>query len=145
MDKPLMVCRHNSHSKYSRRLIWRPCSRGNRCCRDSMTDQEQIRNIIKENDRRNKAIYAKFNPVTGEGSIGERTKVCLSDFVIPEQWLPNTMMKIPFLKKLIHCGSIDKFLTDVLHVTPNDTDRGKVSKKLIRLRYKHDFAFWAAT
>lgn len=110
-----------------------------------MTDKEQVRNIIKENDRRNEAIYAKFNPVTGEGSIGERTKVCISDFVMPEQWFPNSMMKIPFVKKLIRSGSIEKFLTDVLHITPNDTDRRKVSKKLIRLRYNHDFAFWAAT
>ena len=110
-----------------------------------MSDKEQVNKIIKENDRRNEAIYAKFNPVTGEGSIGERTRVCISDFVMPVQWLPNTMMKIPFVKKLIHHGSIDKFLTDVLHVFPNDTDRQKVSKKLIRLRYKHDFAFWAAT
>lgn len=110
-----------------------------------MSDKEQVNKIIKENDRRNEAIYAKFNPVTGEGSIGERTRVCISDFVMPVQWLPNTMMKIPFVKKLIHHGSIDKFLTNVLHVFPNDTDRQKVSKKLIRLRYKHDFAFWAAT
>ena len=73
-----------------------------------MTDKEQIKNIIKENDRRNEAIYAKFNPITGEGSIGERTKVCISDFVMPDQWLSNTMMKIPFVKKLIHYGSIGK-------------------------------------
>ena len=92
-----------------------------------MSDKEQVNKIIKENDRRNEAIYAKFNPVTGEGSIGERTRVCISDFVMPVQWLPNTMMKIPFVKKLIHHGSIDKFLTDVLHVFPNDTDRQKVS------------------
>ena len=110
-----------------------------------MIDREPVKNLIKENDRRNEAIYAKFNPITGEGSIGERTKVCISDFVIPIQWLPVQMVKIPFVKKLVGCGSIDKFLTDVLHVEVNDVDREKVSKKLIRLRYKHDFAFWAAT
>ena len=75
-----------------------------------MTDE--IKAIINENDRRNEEIYKKFNPVSGEGSIGERTKVCISDFVIAVQWLPNTMMKIPFIKKLIKCGSIDKFLSE---------------------------------
>lgn len=108
-----------------------------------MTDE--IKAIINENDRRNEEIYKKFNPVSGEGSIGERTKVCISDFVIAVQWLPNTMMKIPFIKKLIKCGSIDKFLSEELNVEPNDIDHEKVSNKLIRLRYKHDFAFWAAS
>ena len=74
-----------------------------------MSDKEQVNKIIKENDLRNEAIYAKFNPVTGEGSIGERTRVCISDFVMPVQWLPHTMMKIPFVKKLIHHGSSDKW------------------------------------
>ncbi len=70
-----------------------------------MSGREQVNKIIKENDRRNEAIYAKFNPVTGEGSIGGNVQVCLSDFVMPVQWLPNTMMKIPFVKKLILHGS----------------------------------------
>ena len=110
-----------------------------------MAEADEIKSIIKENDRRNEEIYKKFNPVTGEGSIGERTKVCISDFVIAVQWLPNSMMKIPFVRKLLKCGSIDRFLSDVLNVETNETDHEKVSNKLIRLRYKHDFAFWAAT
>ena len=49
------------------------------------------------------------------------------------------------VKKLVKAGSIDKFLSSVLHVEPNDDDYIKVSRKLIRLRFKHDFPFWAAT
>ena len=48
------------------------------------------------------------------------------------------------MKKLVKAGSIDKFLSSVLQVEPNDVDRTKVSRKLIRLRIKHDFPFWAA-
>lgn len=107
-----------------------------------MTDE--IRDILKENDRRNEVLFAKFDPITGEGSIGERMRVRISDFVIPIQWLPKPMMSVPFVRKLVKAGSVDKFLSDVLHVTPNDMDRNKVAEKLIRLRYKHDFAFWAA-
>lgn len=90
-------------------------------------------------------MHAPFNPVTGKGSIGERQRVHISDFAIPVQWLPVDMMTIPFVRKLVKAGSIDKFLSDVLLVEPNEIDRDKVAEKLIRLRYRHDFPFWAAT
>lgn len=106
---------------------------------------EEVRRIIEENNRRNKELNKTFNPVSGKGSIGERTKVCISDFVIAVQWLPNSMMRIPLVSKLSKCGSIDKFLSEELNVEPNDIDHEKVADKLIRLRYRHDFAFWAAS
>lgn len=112
---------------------------------DSPLDAIAIKKILAENDRRNDAMYAPFNPVTGEGSIGSRTHVHIDGFVIPDQWLPDAMMKIPLVSGLVRAGSIDKFLSDVLHVSPNDDDRRKVSESIIRLRYRHDFAFWAAT
>lgn len=105
----------------------------------------EINKILTENDRRNEAMYATFNPVTGEGSIGERTEVSIPDFAIPIQWLPVEMLSIPFVAKLVKAGSIDKFLKDILHVEPNDIDHSKVAEKFIRLRYRHDFPFWAAT
>lgn len=110
----------------------------------NMIDTE-IARLLAENDRRNEVMFAHFDPVTGEGSIGERVRVCISDFAIPVQWLPVEMMKIQMVKKLVKAGSIDKFLSSVLHVEPNDDDYIKVSRKLIRLRFKHDFPFWAAT
>lgn len=104
-----------------------------------------IDRILTENDRRNEVMYAHFNPLTGEGSVGERVKVSISDFALPIQWLPVEMLSVPFVRKLVKAGSIDKFLADVLHVEPNDTDHAKVAEKLIRLRYRYDFPFWAAT
>lgn len=109
-----------------------------------MTDTK-IAEILAENDRRNEIMFAKFDPVTGEGSIGERVRVSIADFAIPVQWLPVEMMKIPFVKKLVKAGSIDNFLSSVLHVEPNEDDFIKVSRTLIRLRFKHDFPFWTAT
>ena len=47
-----------------------------------------IADLLKENDRRNEIIYAKFDPITGEGSVGERVRVEIPDFIIPVQWLP---------------------------------------------------------
>ena len=111
-----------------------------------MTDSTTaINKILTENDRRNEIMFAPCDYLTGEGSIGERVRVTVSDFVLPVQWLPVDMMNIPFVRKLVSAGSIDAFLADVLHVEPNDVDYHKVSEKFIRLRYRHDFAFWAAS
>ena len=109
------------------------------------TTDTEIARLLNENDRRNSVMFAHFDPITGEGSIGERVRVCISDFAIPVQWIPVEMMDIPMVEKLVKAGSIDKFLTSVLGVTSNEIDYVKVSRKLIRLRFKHDFPFWAAT
>lgn len=109
------------------------------------TTDTEIAQLLNENDRRNSVMFAHFDPITGEGSIGERVRLCISDFAIPVQWLPVEMMDIPMVEKLVKAGSIDKFLTSVLGVTSNEIDYVKVSRKLIRLRFKHDFPFWAAT
>lgn len=101
--------------------------------------------ILRENDRRNDIIYAPFDPISGEGSVGPRVRVVIPDFVIPVQWLPESMMQIPFVRLLVEAGSIDAFLSRVLKVEPNEADASKVSCKLIRLRYRHDFPFWCAS
>ena len=106
---------------------------------------KELSEIIKENKRRNNVIYAPFNPVTGLGSVGKRTRVNITDFAIPEQYLPDTMLHIPLVKKLINAGSIREFLKNNLNDEPSTEDITKVSRALIRLRYKHDFPFWAAT
>lgn len=107
-------------------------------------DDAAVNEILRLNNRRNAEMFAPFNPLTGEGSVGERVRVELPDFVLPVQWLPAPMMNVPFVKKLLKAGSIAKFLSNVLHVEPNEEDASKVSQQFIRLRCKHDFPFWAA-
>ena len=117
---------------------------------DGMTaTSTDIDSILKENDRRNERIYAPFNPISGFGSVGERRLVVISDFVIPQQWLPVDMLSIPFVSKLIRAGSISSFLVEEglceRGSADFDSDRSKVAQKFIRLRYRHDFPFWTAT
>lgn len=106
---------------------------------------QAIEDIIAQNNRRNAAMFAPFNPVTGEGSVGERSPVYISDFAIPKQWLPRDMLHIPFVQKLAKAGSIESFIINVLHDEASEANHLAVSRTLIRLRFKHDFAFWAAT
>lgn len=105
-----------------------------------------VQKILDTNRLRNAEIYAKFNPITGENSIlwSERVKVEISDFPFPIQYIPKSMMKVPLVRQLVEAGSIKKFLTDCMGVEYNDEDKEKVLSQYIRIRNKHDFAFWCA-
>ena len=107
----------------------------------------EIRNIIEENNRRNAEIYARFAPISGFGSIGERVKVVIDDFPIRTQYLPVEMMKVPLVRQLAECGSIKAFLKKLESDEEEDCemDRIKVISQFVRLRNRYDFPFWAAT
>lgn len=118
---------------------------------------EKIKEILNENSRRNKLINAKFNPITGENSIGERKKVFIEDFPIQTQYLPIEMMKVPLLKNILKEGSIRNLLLKLqeelnenidLYAYENSDeyidDREKLIKQFIKIRCRYDFAFWAA-
>lgn len=112
------------------------------------TETNEVDNILQENDRRNAVMYAKFDPVTGEGSTGERVRVEISDFPIPVQWIPAAMAKVPLAAKVVHFGSIREFIHRTFH-TQLDSERyerefTQITKLLIYMRFCHDFAFWAA-
>lgn len=109
-----------------------------------MTREEAIQAIIKENGRRNAEIYAKFDPVSGEGSVGERKRVVIDDFPVSVQWLPVEMLRVPLVRQIVECGSVRAFLTDNLNVEYTEEDRLKVIEQFVRIRCRYDFAFWAA-
>ena len=100
--------------------------------------------IIAENARRNAEINAKFNPVTGEGSIGERVLVEISDFPFRRQWLPEQMMNIPLVKQLVRCGSVEKFLEQEMDCDSTQEAVEAVVMQFVRMRCRYDFPFWAA-
>ena len=109
-----------------------------------MTREQAIREIVEENGRRNAEIHAKFDPISGYGSIGGRKDVAIGDFPVPVQWLPVEMMRVPLVRQLVKCGSIRAFLTGILQVEYSDEDRLKVIEQFVRIRCRYDFAFWAA-
>ena len=109
-----------------------------------MTETE-IAAILKENDKRNDVMFAHFDPITGEGSVGERARIEITDFAVPIQWVPVDMMKIPLVKELVKAGSIKAFVENVLKDVASEENCTCVSRTFIRLRFKHDFPFWAAS
>ena len=107
-------------------------------------NEDIIIKILQENERRRAIVYAPFNPITGEGSIGQRVAFTVSDYPIPTQYLPVEMMDEPFVKKLSKAGSVDAFIRDALMLPVTDEARDKVVEEFIRIRQKHDYPFWAA-
>lgn len=103
-----------------------------------------ISKILQENERRRAIVFAPFNPITGEGSIGKRVAFTVSDYPIPTQYLPVEMMDEPFVKSLSKAGSVDAFIRDALMLPVTDEARDKVVEEFIRIRQKHDYPFWAA-
>ena len=103
-----------------------------------------ISKILQENERRRAIVFAPFNPITGEGSIGQRARFTVSDYPIPTQYLPVEMMDEPFVKSLSKAGSVEAFIRDALLLPVTDEARDKVIEEFIRIRQKHDYPFWAA-
>ena len=105
---------------------------------------DAVNDILNENERRRAEMYAPFNPVTGEGSVGERKEFVLPDFPIPRQWLPVGMMKEPLVQELAQAGSMRKYIEDLGEPYDQPT-MDLVVEAFIRIRFKYDYPFWAAT
>ena len=106
--------------------------------------RKEIQDIIAENERRLKQKHLKFNPITGEGSVGVRTRVVIEDYPLREQHLPNSMLKNKLIKRIISCKSIRSYIENVLKVEYNVQTYNAVLSQFERVRIKHDFCYWAA-
>lgn len=110
---------------------------------------EEVKKIVALNAERNREIHAKFNPVTGEGSIGERKKYEIEDFPIRVQYLPVRMMRVELVKELNAAGSVRALLEQWEPGISEDEETysdafEQVVEQFTRIRIKYDFPFWAA-
>lgn len=103
-----------------------------------------ISDILAENERRLKEINAPFNPVTGEGSVGERYLYTIKDFPLRRQWLPVEMKQEPFVKILEEVGSVEQFIKKKLKMPVTEESFDMTVQMFTRIRYKYDPAFWFA-
>lgn len=106
--------------------------------------EDAVGKILELNDVRYAKLTEYFNPVTGENSIGDRVELRIPDYELPVQLVPCEMLDEPFIQHILRCGSIDAYLTKYF---PDDYDSAleHVHRMLIKIRSKHDFAFWAYT
>lgn len=104
----------------------------------------EVADILRENERRNAEVFAPFNPVTGEGSILARVRVEVSDFPIRVQWLPEGMLDVPLVKRLVEAGSVAAFYEGLGEAQAYTEEVYQyIVRKFVRVRCMYDFPFWA--
>lgn len=122
--------------------------------------KKEVEDILSENERRLAKIKEPFDPITGEGSVGDRVVLCLPDFVIPVQYIPVEMLENGLVRMLKEEGSVRKVVMRLRwegqdnsqpvadYTEPDDEmveeEMKKVADRLVRVRWYYDFAFWAA-
>ena len=115
--------------------------------------EAEVDKVVRMNHDRNDRIRSTFNPITGEGSILERTKIVIDDFPLKEQWIPNAMLDVPLVKQLIEAGSIESYFEEIadeiyeedgICLEYNDDEKQKIIDQFVRVRIEHDFVFWCA-
>ncbi len=105
---------------------------------------KEIQAILQENDHRLADIDAVFDPVTGEGSIGERVRIVVKDMPgMPVMWLPVEMMDNEFVRQLLAAKTIKNYIRrNRWEYTDENIDL--VAEAFIRVRIMSDFPFWCA-
>lgn len=102
--------------------------------------------IMAENERRLSRLRAEYDPVTGEGLADllglKYVKLEISDFALPLQWVPATMMENKLIKEVAKAGSIEKYIAKKKwkYGAP---DRIELERRIRRIRHKYDFCAWA--
>ena len=119
--------------------------------------EKAVQSILRDNESRQAERNALFNPITGEGSILERTRVTIPDFPFPVQYLPVRMLQVPLVRQLVEAGSVRKYLyrlhdeimqsdPDTLPYTEDtyQSDYEQLVEQYAHIRVKYDFPFWAS-
>ena len=109
-----------------------------------MTSEELLINdLISENKVRYQRLLADYDPITGHGApaFEGRTELCISDFPIPVQYVPQQMMKVKLIRKLAKYGSISRFLKE--YPLNQEYTFLDIERKIREIRHKYDFCFWA--
>lgn len=111
-----------------------------------MIPDEEYQKIIAENELRREKLAANYDPITGKGldKYLEEKRVLLEipDFAIPEQWVPESMMRNPMIKGIVKAGSIQKYI-DTRKWKSRTPEFLDIERQIRRIRHKHDFCFWA--
>jgi intein/homing endonuclease len=109
-------------------------------------EQERIKEILQENQRRLDILYAPYDPLTGEGSPLERRKINYTlkgeqqDYAIPVDMYEKYK---DLFDLIIKERSIEQFILNTAKVTPTKEMISQVINSLDGLRFDHDFEFWA--
>ena len=106
-----------------------------------------VKEAIRINERRRKALNSLYNPYTGECCYGERFLLSLSDSPVGDMWLPVEMRELVVVRGLLEAGSMKAHLR--MAAKENEelvVDEGVVCDAWIafnELRMDYDFEYFA--
>lgn len=107
---------------------------------------EVLSYMLVENMARACTLLQRYNPVTGENAPGVRVAVTIKDLLGGQTlYLPVEMFKSKTFRVIYNLGSIDAYIQKYMSDQNQEKARTAVMRKLIRLRCKHDFYFFAGT
>ena len=105
---------------------------------------KKLKEILAEDTRRLKSLFATYRPITGENAPGLRFELQMPDFLQGKKlYLPVEMLKEKKFCAIIKCGSIQAFIEKYMADYDPAKARDAIFRYLIRLRCKHDFYFFA--
>ena len=93
---------------------------------------------------RMRGLFERYNPITGKGAPGKRVRVVIADFLHgQEMWVPVEMFRSRFFRALVNSGTIADYVSRYMYDENPEKARLAVEHRLIRLRCRHDFYFFA--
>lgn len=106
--------------------------------------EKKLKEILAEDTKRLKSLFATYRPITGENAPGLRFELQMPDFLQGKKlYLPVEMLKEKKFCAIIKCGSIQAFIEKYMADYDPAKARDAIFRYLIRLRCKHDFYFFA--
>lgn len=96
----------------------------------------EIKEILRESNRRTEVMFGEYDPLTGKGSHISRLPLNLSkDHTI---LLPENALSEPFIKELQKAGGLEAYQKEAPKFTID-----QYTENLTNIRFKYDFEFWA--
>ena len=105
-------------------------------------DEQEVDRILLEDLERSRQLRAEYDPITGEGGIGEREWLEIPDFPIPKQYAPVEMFNTELIHNILKYGTIQRFI-NLYKWEKNKPTHEQVEREVIKLREQYDFQFWA--
>lgn len=99
--------------------------------------------LFRENERRNKLLFEKYDPERGINSPVERFEFRIHPNV-PLIYLPLTMKNIPFMEQVCKFKTLWDAVQEI-YESEHEKHLSELISDIATERIKHDFEFWAYT
>lgn len=107
------------------------------------TYEEEIEKLVKENERRTKEMFGKYDPLTGEGCYGfeHRVHMHIPDFIIPDMYVPEECTKTLLYQQLMEHGTIRDFIVMGMQKDYTQKLHSLVTFEICKVRFREDPEF----